>query len=217
MKLRDVQLPGYTGLLASFRKPVNMMSVFSAERSADIRRQLDACGAGDEATVFERNGQTGYRAPDVRSCKQLNPSTDLRAGVERALLTAFRSVIERDLKRSSFWLHGGLQFLRYDVRPDGTKDHFAFHADGAIFQNGQWNVNTPDRHLTFVAYVNGDFEGGDFEFQNVARANGQNFAVKPEPGLALLFPADPRFVHRVAPMASGTRYAIVGWITLGQS
>jgi len=215
MKLTVPRLSEYVGPALDFpREPIRVFNVWTPARAAMIRAELDAVQSEAEALVFQTNGNAGYENPGVRSCTVLNPGAELRASVTSDLLSVFRPFVQAELKMQRASLHGEIQFIRYRKRDSGRADHFVFHADAAIFVNGRWLVNTPERHLTFSAYVNDDFSGGDFVFKNVVHDGGVPVTVQPRPGLALLFPSDPRYEHAVTPMRKGTRYAMVGWLTM---
>ena len=53
-----------------------------------------------------------------------------------------------------------------------------------------------------------DFEGGEFVFPDL------RVRIKPEPGLLVAFPSSQFYLHKVEPVISGTRYAMVNWMTV---
>lgn len=61
------------------------------------------------------------------------------------------------------------------------------------------------RTISLSAYLNDDYEGGELEFPN--------FGIKhtPKTGDIIIFSSAFPYMHRVAPVTSGTRYAIVNW------
>lgn len=61
------------------------------------------------------------------------------------------------------------------------------------------------RRLSFVLFVNDDYEGGELYFPR------QDILVKPEKGMALFFPSGVTHPHGVRPVLKGTRYTIVSW------
>jgi hypothetical protein len=61
------------------------------------------------------------------------------------------------------------------------------------------------RLVSMTAYLNDDYEGGELEYKNF----GLSF--KPEPGSVLIFPSNYVYQHRVIPVTSGLRYAVVNW------
>jgi hypothetical protein len=81
--------------------------------------------------------------------------------------------------------------LRY-----GKDQKFDNHADdGPLYP----------RLVSMTAYLNDDYEGGDLEYKNF----GLSF--KPRPGSVLIFPSNYVYQHRVVPVTSGLRYAVVNW------
>ena len=65
-----------------------------------------------------------------------------------------------------------------------------------------------DRDLSTVIFLNDDFEGGEFVFPEL------KVRIRPEPGLLIAFPSSEFYLHGVEPVISGTRYAMVNWMTV---
>lgn len=61
------------------------------------------------------------------------------------------------------------------------------------------------RVLSVLLYLNDDYEGGELTF----RHSGITF--KPKPGSVLFFPSNFLYVHEVAPIIKGPRYALPNW------
>jgi hypothetical protein len=75
--------------------------------------------------------------------------------------------------------------------------------DGTII----WKKSV-ERDLSTVLFLNDEFEGGDFVFPDL------RIRVRPEPGLLIAFPSTQYYLHQVEPVISGTRYAMVNWMTV---
>lgn len=60
--------------------------------------------------------------------------------------------------------------------------------------------------ISFVYYLNDDYEGGEIEFQDYI---GKPY--KPEAGDLVIFPSAPTYLHRVLPITSGTKYACISF------
>ncbi len=99
------------------------------------------------------------------------------------------------------------QLLVYE--PGGHyKPHFDAVAkwkcpDGTII----WKKSI-DRDISTVLFLNDEFEGGDFVFPEL------KIRVRPEPGLLIAFPSSQYYLHKVEPVISGTRIAMVNWMTV---
>jgi predicted 2-oxoglutarate/Fe(II)-dependent dioxygenase YbiX len=93
--------------------------------------------------------------------------------------------------------------LRY--RPGG---HYKPHADSENWhrEQRQW-VRGMDRDYSILVYLNDGYDGGELRFPNFG------FRLQPRAGLLVCFPSDHRYLHEVAPVTAGTRYALVSWIT----
>ena len=99
------------------------------------------------------------------------------------------------------------QLLTYE--PGG---HYKPHYDGvSLWKNPDDTIiwkKTVDRDLSTVIFLNDDFEGGEFVFPDL------RIRIKPEPGLLVAFPSSQFYLHQVEPVISGTRYAMVNWMTV---
>jgi predicted 2-oxoglutarate/Fe(II)-dependent dioxygenase YbiX len=74
--------------------------------------------------------------------------------------------------------------------------------------HGGWEPNhTPQRHLSSLFYLNGDFEGGELRFPAL------DVEIRPEPGMLVAFPSRETHVHEVAPVTRGLRYSVPVWFT----
>lgn len=63
------------------------------------------------------------------------------------------------------------------------------------------------RYLSAILYLNDDYEGGELEFPDY------KVMIKPEPGMLILFPSSFAYRHIAHPIKSGTKYAMVTWLT----
>ena len=89
--------------------------------------------------------------------------------------------------------------------------HYEFHADG----DGLMTINNPNnkvlhgkaRKISMVAWLNEDFEGGEFEFHTAHM--GKDRFIKPTKGTVMFFPS--WILHKVHPVIKGTRYSLVSW------
>lgn len=63
----------------------------------------------------------------------------------------------------------------------------------------------PDARLSFVYYINDNYEGGEIYFPC------QSLSYKPKSGDILLFPSNFLYPHEAKPVTYGTKYSIVNW------
>jgi len=61
------------------------------------------------------------------------------------------------------------------------------------------------RALSYVAFLNDDFEGGQLEFPYF------DLTVKPEAGKVILFPSNFPYSHIAHPVQDGSKYSMVTW------
>jgi predicted 2-oxoglutarate/Fe(II)-dependent dioxygenase YbiX len=98
---------------------------------------------------------------------------------------------------SSWRLHGlneRFRFYRYNVG-----QRFRLHYDGSFQRNAE-----EESRLTFVVYLNADFDGGttDFYYENLRL----KASVTPRRGMALVF--SHAQLHEGTPVASGRKYVL---------
>jgi len=96
--------------------------------------------------------------------------------------------------------HAEIQFTEYHAAQGG---HYDWHHD--VHWNGQADF---DRKISITVQLTdaGDYEGGDFEFDEVK--TNADFRSK---GTVLVFPSYLR--HRVSPVTSGIRRSLVAWFS----
>lgn len=63
------------------------------------------------------------------------------------------------------------------------------------------------RTLSVVLYLNDNYTGGEITFPHV----GSGITIKPEAGSGIFFPSNYVFVHEVAAVTEGIRYALPNW------
>jgi hypothetical protein len=61
------------------------------------------------------------------------------------------------------------------------------------------------RHLVFMTYLNDVTDGGETEWIH------QNFKIKPEKGLTVIWPTDWTYTHRGLPSLTENKYIVTGW------
>ncbi|MEM1404138.1 MAG: 2OG-Fe(II) oxygenase [Pseudomonadota bacterium] len=94
--------------------------------------------------------------------------------------------------------------LRYTVG-----SYYRPHADSDDFNpdTQKWE-KTRDRDLSFLLYLDDDYEGGEINFPNF------DFQLRPRAGMLLMFPSDCRYLHGVLPVTAGKRHSIVSWCNI---
>jgi predicted 2-oxoglutarate/Fe(II)-dependent dioxygenase YbiX len=74
----------------------------------------------------------------------------------------------------------------------------------------EWHSDHGDPHpclISFVLYFNDDYEGGEIQFKDYIGSS----PYKPEAGSLIIFPSDPKYLHRVLPVLSGTKIAAISF------
>lgn len=93
--------------------------------------------------------------------------------------------------------------LKYEVN-----GHYEVHCDCDV-GDAESHKNISTRKLSFSFILNKDYEGGDLEFPGLPNSYLEEGDTL-ERGDCIMFPS--YFYHKVKPVTSGTRWALVGWI-----
>lgn len=67
-------------------------------------------------------------------------------------------------------------------------------------------VPHPSR-ISFVYYINDDYEGGEIQFKNKA----YTMPIKPSKDSLIIFPSSIDYIHRVLPVLDGTKYSVISF------
>jgi len=98
-------------------------------------------------------------------------------------------------------IYQGFHINKYSCDVSGR---YGYHVDCHI------NKENLERCITFIWYLNDVTIGGETEFRG-------RFAVKPETGKLLLFPATWTYPHSSKPVISNDKYIIVGWFLVDRT
>lgn len=74
----------------------------------------------------------------------------------------------------------------------------------------EWHVDNGPFHpciVSFVIYLNDDYEGGEIEFRDFLIGR----KLKPKSGSVLIFPSSNYYIHKVNPVKSGTKYSMTSF------
>lgn len=85
----------------------------------------------------------------------------------------------------------------YEILKYATGGHYKFHSD----QSDQ-----SPRVLTFIYYLNDDYEGGEFQMWE------DGSPIKMPKGSVAIFPSSDYFSHTVLPVTKGERRAVITWL-----
>lgn len=190
------------------RKPPYGVFVFKnyldAEKIQTLRDFADQC-SGERVMVIERipfSNETKYVADERRVSEkvQIDAKQQLLNDIVK---NTFLDLTEKCIGRELQWCEKP-QLLRY--HPGGF---YINHADNENMsaETRTW-TRVADRDLSLLIYLNDDFKGGELFF------NKFNYRIKPQPGMAVLFPSDNRYMHTAETVTKGIRYAIVSWAAI---
>jgi len=185
-------------------------NVINPEGLKQLREHIESSKDVD-LSVFDpkktnETGETQWRVDkEVRDTQSIDP-TPVLGNLKDLLTHTVRNVINPfyNIKVDSSEMP---QILSYSVG-----GHYLPHIDAESkwkTPDGDivWKKST-DRDISFVYYLNDDFEGGDFVFPELA------LRIRPEPGMFICFPSTNEYMHGVEPVTKGKRYSIVTWATV---
>lgn len=108
------------------------------------------------------------------------------------LLLAATNVYAKKYNIHETFYHETYSLLKYSNGQEYTE-----HYDGATGIG---------RCISCIAYLNGDYEGGEIEFVNFG------VKIKPQPGMLIIFPSNFAYRHIAHPVTSGVKYNLVTWV-----
>ena len=102
------------------------------------------------------------------------------------------------------------EYCYYDTAPWYINDNYNIQKYTPNQAYHQWHceratLNTSNRHLVWMTYLNDVKEGGETEWYY------QKLKVKPEKGLTFIWPADWTFTHKGYAPIKQNKYIITGW------
>lgn len=77
-------------------------------------------------------------------------------------------------------------------------------------QKVTWHCDDGEVHpskVSFVYYVNDDYEGGEIQFKDKA----YSIPIKPKKDSLIVFPSSLEYIHRVLPVSNGVKYSIISF------
>lgn len=168
-----------------------------------IKNVLSAAECQEYISLTEK---TGYESAPINSHKGFEIRPDIRNNT-RVIIDDFslaQNLWQRVADkippvvqgRQALGLNERFRFYRYDVG-----QYFAPHYDGAFYRdNGEQSL------LTFMIYLNDDFEGGETNFGETR--------IKPKAGMALIF--DHGLLHEGCAVTKGRKYALRSDVMYGR-
>lgn len=95
-------------------------------------------------------------------------------------------------------------FARGNLKGREEPNILKYVKDGHLPPHQDHGVSS--RALSVLVYLNDNYEGGEISFPI------SNVTLKPKAGSVMLFPSNFLYIHTIANMKSGVRYAIPAWM-----
>lgn len=176
----------------------------AAKRSMD---ELKANKASLPYSLTNKAAGETQENPEVRRSRSVPPEQ-----FPDELIRLFDENVKQAWRHFSFCgqpLAGSIQYLIYSGEESGF---FVPHFDQGISLNGNLWLNTPERDITLLYYLNDDYTGGELRFPNIwDKRKNQPFTYTPKAGDLIAFPPHEYYLHEVLPVTSGTRFVMTRW------
>lgn len=155
-------------------------------------KKLDGWNAALIREAEEGGNYNIVARSDVRSASTINsPAVERLYDEFESKLDLLVKPLIRQLWKLDLRTHSGTHLLKYEAA-----DHYQPHRDTGLGFDG--------RYFSVVCYLNDDFTGGRTLFPTL------NYAVTPEAGKAIIFPAN--YLHGSEPVINGRKFVLVSWI-----
>lgn len=191
--------------------PFLLIEDFLPPEACALLYQKATAAVEGEAEVITGDGAAGKKDESHR--KTFHHTLDAEGtALYREAFDRHREAIERFF---SLALAGGSgpQLLGY-----GPGGFYSSHADNAskiVDANGTivgWKAVAPERKITTLLFLGGEFTGGEVSFDYLFREGEEApITLAPETGTMVVFPSNPYFAHTVHPVKSGYRLTLVEW------
>jgi hypothetical protein len=137
---------------------------------------------------------------DIQSCfpDDFAPRSEhelITSVISNAFKKNFTPLLEEYFKR--FTVPKITSYDQYIILKYGKDQKFDAHVD-----DGENCL----RRVSLTWYANDDYIGGEIEFPEF------NLTIKPKKNQMIIFPSNYVYLHKVHPVISGTRYAVVQWM-----
>jgi len=161
---------------------------------------------GKRMLVIDRNASTADNIVKVEHKKRTSDRMEMgeyQKTINQIMKTAFVDLTKKYLNRELDWIETP-QLMRYET--GGT---YLAHADNENMdlKTRTWS-RVMDRDLSMLIYLNEEFKGGMLHYDKF------NYRIRPKAGMAVLFPADNRYMHAAEEVTAGVRYVIVSWASV---
>jgi Rps23 Pro-64 3,4-dihydroxylase Tpa1-like proline 4-hydroxylase len=180
-------------------------NAFTPDFCQDVIKVFDECNSLGITGVVKRDdiGRKDKQL-ELSPVEFISPSTEIDLTASGVSSVFFDTVIEHAKKYIKDFIMAGIGDLNARnmlVQKNDADTFGAYHG----WHSENMTRNTSERNITYVVYLNDDFEGGETEFLY------QKLKCKPEVGKLVLFPASYTHTHRGGLLLSGTKYIITGW------
>lgn len=147
--------------------------------------------------------QKGFHPPDKGSEEQFNVAETYLSVCNVKYINFLKLCLEK--YSNVFSILEDFDIAPFGIKLQKTRAGQGFHA----WHTEQANKRTQERVLTFMTYLNDDFEGGETEFKYQCKR------INPKKGQTLIWPADFTHTHRGLMPLTGTKYIATGWFEFG--
>ena len=136
---------------------------------------------------------------------------DIDTALFEALNPKIEEYIEVLSKETGFLIGDDTYDTGYQIQRTRVGEFYDWHGDfvvkGILRNRHDQPISVDERIVTYILYLNDDFEGGQTQF-----FGDENIGITPTKGKLLLFPANSLYGHRGSVVTKGTKYICTGWL-----
>ena len=157
------------------------------------------------------DGPAGYKRSTDLFISPLKDWKDVDEKLYEALSPRITDYLQFLKDSVGFYEGLNLHDTGYQIQKTSTGEFYKWHSDHmvkGVRENSHYDaIYIPQRIVTYIFYLNDNFEGGETQF-----FEDYSIGVKPEKGKLILFPANPIWMHQGAIVTSGEKYITTGWL-----
>ena len=155
---------------------------------------------GFNIAIVNKEIDVDAKETTVVAAESLSSAVQAGEDAQKNLYGEVHQLVERVNQRKYNFQISSIETIQYSEYTDGG--HYTWHTDATL--KGEQNDT---RKISFSILLNDDFEGGELELY---KFGDKPDTMKMKKNSILFFPSF--ILHRVTPVTSGTRKALVGWV-----
>ena len=136
----------------------------------------------------------------------INKNSLIRSEIDNSIFCSITNIVKDYIQCNSPFLSLS-QDSGYELIVYSKGSFFKEHTDQLTFSPNSFFDKGSCRQLSVVVQLNDDYSGGILSFFN------DQYLIPKQKGLAVVFPSNFLFPHRVSLVTEGTRFSLVTWLS----